>query len=68
MSFSANVERALAGRCIICNRRLPKHRIALYHAQATTWTRGEGEDCQTVEVCVCGDKCLERYNDGETAA
>ncbi|OGO09273.1 MAG: hypothetical protein A2Y61_05365 [Chloroflexi bacterium RBG_13_60_13] len=68
MSLALNVDRALAGRCIICDRRLPKHRIALYNAQARTWTRGVGEDMREVEVCVCGDRCLQRYEDGEEAA
>lgn len=67
MSVAANVDRAMQGRCIICNRRLPKHRIALYHAYAHEWKRDVGETEATVEVCVCGDKCLTRYEHGEIA-
>lgn len=67
MSFSFNVERALAGLCIICGRKLPKRRIYLYSAQGTHWQKGmRCEKAIDVEVCVCGEKCLERFEDGET--
>lgn len=66
MNFSAFVERALAGRCAICNRRLPKNRIVLYHALASHWDRDMIEtDQRDVEVALCSDKCRERYEDGE---
>lgn len=66
MALVTFVERAMHGRCAICNRRLPKNRIPLYHAHASRWQRGmkESED-GLVEVCVCGEKCFRRYNDDE---
>lgn len=65
MSLAHNVDRAMKGQCIICGRRLPKARIALYHAYAHIWVRGGEDQDTTVEVCVCGDKCLQRYENGE---
>ncbi len=64
------VDRALAGCCVICNRRLPKRHIKLYIAHANIWTRDEqdqeaGQDCREVEVCVCGQDCYKKYEDGE---
>jgi hypothetical protein len=67
-SITSFVERALRGRCIICNRRLPKAKIALYHAYATYWEIGMKEsEGGTVEVCVCGEKCHKAYADGKDA-
>ena len=69
MSFSFNVERALHRRCIICDRRLGSHRIYLYQAQGTHWETGMKRSKRVdVEVCVCGESCLQRYEDGETGA
>jgi len=61
-SLVAYVDKAMRGRCIMCNRRLPKAKIALYHAFASHWEKGmvASED-STVEVCVCGPACLEKY-------
>ncbi len=60
------VDRALAGCCVICNRRLPKRHIKLYIAHANIWTKGAvQQDCREVEVCVCGQDCFKRYSDGE---
>ena len=67
MTLALNVDRAMRGRCIICYRRLPKAKIPLYHAYASHWQVGmkESED-STVEVCVCGEKCMKLYQ-GEAA-
>jgi hypothetical protein len=60
------VDRAIAGRCVICERKLPKRtKIILYTAHANLWTKGVGEDCREVEVAVCGKPCYDRYSDGE---
>jgi len=67
VSFSFNVERALAGRCIICGRKLPKRRIPIYRAAGTHWEKGMTREKHIeAEVCVCGENCLARYEDGET--
>ena len=69
MSFSFNVERALAGLCIICGRRLPKRHIPIYHATGTQWEKGMREPkIVDAEVSVCGERCLQRYEDGEVGA
>ena len=69
MSLVAYVDKAMRGRCIMCNRRLPKAKIPLYHAFASHWEKGmvASED-STVEVCVCGPKCYQTYSDGKDAA
>ena len=65
-SLVAYVDKAMRGRCIMCNRRLPKAKIALYHAYASHWEKGmiESED-STVEVCVCGPKCHQTYSEAD---
>ena len=69
MSFSFNVERALAGQCIMCGRRLPKRHIPIYHATGTHWEEGMRKPkIVDAEVCVCGEKCLQRFEDGELGA
>jgi hypothetical protein len=60
------VDRALAGCCVICNRRLPKRHIKLYIAHANIWTKGGlNQDCREVEVCVCGQDCFKKYENDE---
>ena len=64
MTLALNVDSAMRGRCIICYRRLPKAKIPLY--LASHWQVGM-TDTVSVEVCVCNDRCLKRYEDGEVA-
>ena len=69
MSFSFAVERALHRRCIVCDRRLGSRRIVLYQARGTHWEKGmKRSKAIDVEVCVCGEDCLQRYEDGEVAS
>lgn len=68
MALAEYVEPAKEGRCVICRRRLPKRRIALYTARVNSWDRMSGEDIRDIEIAVCGEKCLERYEQGEVPA
>lgn len=70
MSFSFNVERALAGKCVECGRKLGKKKgIVLYHARGNHWEKGWARERSVdVDVCVCGPYCQRAHNEGRDVA
>lgn len=61
------VDRALHGRCAICNHRLRSKAIVLYSASTVAWEKDNpaGEVEGDVEVKVCGDECFNLWEAGE---
>lgn len=69
MSLAMYVDRALRGKCAICNRKVRSGGISLYWASTVSWEAEHGSEVEAdVEVKVCGDECLSLYNAGEGVA
>jgi hypothetical protein len=59
----------MAGRCAICDHRLPSIKIALYIARVSHWQQGMADaEERDVEVAVCSDECLHRFEVGDIPA
>lgn len=70
MSLAMYVDRALRGKCVICNKKIRRHgAISLYWASTVSWEKEHGAEVEAdVEIKVCGDECLSLFNAGEEVA
>ena len=59
------LDRAILGRCIVCEKRLTAPSYWVASGTVTEWTKGEGEFTRDAEMHVCSDECLGLFEAGE---
>lgn len=59
------LDRAILGRCIVCEKRLAGTSIWVGSATVTEWEQGRGDFTREAEMMVCSDECLGLYEAGE---
>lgn len=59
------LDRAILGRCIICEKRLGGISFWVGSATVTEWTNDRGEFTRDADMEVCSGECLGLYEAGE---
>lgn len=64
-SITIYLDRAILGRCIVCEKRLGNLSMWVGSSTVTEWEQDKGECTQDVEMHVCSEECLGLYEAGE---
>lgn len=59
------LDRAILGRCIVCEKRLAGTSLWVGSAIVTEWEKGKGEFRREADLSVCSEECLGLYEAGE---
>lgn len=59
------LDRAILGRCIVCEKRVAGTSFWIGSGLVTEWTKERGEFTRDAEMWVCSEECLGLYEAGE---
>lgn len=59
------LDRAILGRCIVCEKRLGNLSMWVGSGTVTEWTKDRGEFIRDAEMHVCSEECFGLFEAGE---